>query len=173
MANEGQHRHVSPSVWLLPKLLFSPVLSRHCLLHQSHPSPSPRLSSTSILSHSPLPGQIHVEKSCASQTPDRYFLEPPFLFCELMEFSGYFSCSISHNVMTTACILIHCPTETVKNEVLLTYFLNHTRACTQTQWAMDRGRWLLSRLRAPRGHFFVSFAVSSSNDGSSSSRNHF
>lgn len=61
MANKGEHGYLSPPVWL------PTVLSRHWLLHQSHPSPSPRwagLSSASILFHSLLPGQIPREVPC-------------------------------------------------------------------------------------------------------------
>lgn len=97
MANKGQHGFLSPPVWLLQKASLPTVLSRHWLLLQSHPSPSPRrarLSSARILFHSLLPGQIHSEVLCISDSPTGdSSLEPPFLFCELLEFSTYLSYS--------------------------------------------------------------------------------
>lgn len=76
---------------------------------------------------------------------DAASLEPPFLFCELMEFRTHVSYSLSHSVFTTTCWTTH----------------PRTRICMLLALAFSNTLDKLSRLRVPRGQLFVSLSVSS------------
>lgn len=140
---------LEPNYLAPPELLFlRTVLSWHCLLRQSHPSPPQAQlgSALSILLCSPRPGQIHVENYCASQTTRQTL--PLWNHHSSSVSSWNFlhtSVTACHTVFTTTCWTTH----------------PRTRICMLLALAFSNTLDKLSRLRVPRGQLFVSLSVSS------------
>lgn len=145
MANKGQYRYLGPTIWLLQKSPFLPtVLSRHCLLHQPHPSPSARwLGSAQLCKHSlPLsaPWADALGRSYASQTARQAI--------PLLRAQGVFYTPQLEHATVYNHLLNHPVPQTV-NHGLLTRLVTHTHTCTLRHTGQWGGRWMLSRLTAP------------------------